>query len=226
MALGVVPSGGLKSRFSTWPSENTSTTKRLFRRQGHEIDVLDRRLMFRREDKACALRRGRQGGSNAVQHALDVGGVRLKRLSSEGDLSSCRGRRPRGTRRRTGADPFASAHAPAEVCGLPSKPEELQILHHVADGRRRNLFRQRSGQRARPHRRSGFEIPLDHAAKHLARAIVEFFEYAALFCHGGAIECRVARLVARPFALATAEGCGLCLAQANGRVSCVLRAET
>ena len=26
IALGVVPSGGLKIRFSTWPSENTSTT--------------------------------------------------------------------------------------------------------------------------------------------------------------------------------------------------------
>jgi hypothetical protein len=50
----------------------------------------------------------------------------------------------------------------------------LQILHHVANRRGRNLFRHRPRQGARTDRLSAFQIAFDHPPKHLARAIRHF----------------------------------------------------
>jgi hypothetical protein len=220
---GVVPCGGLKMRFSTCPSERRAPQAPVGG-QGHEIDMLDRRLVLRRKDQACALRRGGQGGSNAIEHPLDIGGVRIQRLSRDCGhpcVRSPTSRNPSTNRRR----PSCVGTRPATYAGCPEGPE-LQVLHHVAHRRRRHLFRQRSGQRARTDRRAGVKIALDHPAKHLARAVVEFLEYAALFSHRGALECRVKGVAYKVIRPCDPGGCGLCLAQAIRRVLCVLPAGT
>jgi hypothetical protein len=60
---------------------------------------------------------------------------------------------------------------PADMRAV-EQAEVFEILHHVADRRGADLLGQLPCQRARPDRIAGIEIALDHAAKHLARAVV------------------------------------------------------
>jgi hypothetical protein len=79
MALGVVPGGRNEDAVFDMAIGKNEHHQSLFGGQGHEIDMLDRRLVFRGEHEACALRRRRKGGSHTVEHALDIGGIGVER---------------------------------------------------------------------------------------------------------------------------------------------------
>ena len=69
-------------------------------------------------------------------------------------------------------EPELGRNAPGRDVRRIEQAELLEILHHVADGRRRHALAQRAGQRARADRLAGREIGLDQPAKHLAAALV------------------------------------------------------
>lgn len=153
------------------------------RRQTYEFDMTDRSLAFWRQDKASAARDAGQRSADPIKDGRDIRTVAAKR----------------------GLDPFAilwrhfadfeqpvDEHPEPKLGGNTARgnmwtveeTEELQILHHIADCRRADLFVHDAGQTARPNRIARGQIALDHPAKDFARAIAHFGKNARVVVHG------------------------------------------
>jgi hypothetical protein len=57
--------------------------------------------------------------------------------------------------------------------GAAQQAQIFKVLHHIANGGGADLFVHCAGQGAAAHRIAALQIALDHAAKHLARALVQ-----------------------------------------------------
>ena len=142
--------------------------------QADELDMFDRRLVLWRQHQRGAMGGQAEGRSDPVQQGASVAaiahrGVDLLALGhvQVADLKQAIDEHPQ---------PLLRRDAPGADMGAAQQAQILQILHHVADGRRRDLLAHHPGQAARAHGLAGVQIAFDHAAEHLARAVVQVFQ--------------------------------------------------
>ena len=83
-------------------------------------------------------------------------------------------RAPASCRRRTAAGPVRSATARPSVCGAASSPSSSRSCMTLRIDAGDSPSSRQLRQGPRPDRRAGLEIPLDHRAEDVARAVVEF----------------------------------------------------
>ena len=138
--------------------------------QADEFYVPDRGLVFGGQNQTGPLRQARQSRTDAVQKCGHVGFVSIHRridllavlLGHGADLKDAIDEHPQTHLRR---------HPSGRYVRAAQQAQKLQILHDVAHGGGADLFGHGPGQHARPDGIARGQIPLDHAAKHLARSV-------------------------------------------------------